>query len=308
MIAYQAQMLPQVDYQNDDCPCGSGKKYKKCCLSRNVIIPNKLTNKTHKSEKILIKTLTNELFQPMRLYYIIHNKDRLEDCFKGLKCLKYHNELNDWVVEYADEAAKIGLSVAPNKVPKKVQPLIIATIYIENDTTMFIDVRSIERASKLIEFINKYVSKNIAEITHAAIYNQLVTTFDTKESINDIDYDDIFNQENVTVIDPEKTIREMNEFAEKYQNQEDRIQALMERTQENAKKPLPKVEKFPVYFYEEGIESFSTSCQMRQMIAMEHYYGETDYSFYDLTQEFFKNTLDRKIEGGWVRKEKTISN
>ena len=111
----------------------------------------------------------------------------------------------------------------------------------------------------------------------------------------------------MTVIDPETTIREMNEFAEKYDNSEDRLQALMERTQENAKKPLPKVEKFPVHFYEEGIESFSTSCQMRQMIAMKHYYGETNYSFYDLTQEFFKKNLDKQIEGGWVRKEKRIA-
>ena len=31
--------------RNDDCPCGSERKYKKCCLSRDVIIPN-ITNKT----------------------------------------------------------------------------------------------------------------------------------------------------------------------------------------------------------------------------------------------------------------------
>ena len=64
------------------------------------------------------RTLTNELFQPMRLYYTIHNKNQLEACFRDLKCLKYHEDLNDWVVEYANEAANLGLKVKPNKIPK----------------------------------------------------------------------------------------------------------------------------------------------------------------------------------------------
>ena len=182
----------------------------------------------------------------MRLYYIVHDKDRLEACFKGLKCLKYHDELNDWVVEYADEAAKIGLGVEPNKVPKEIQPLIIATIYIENDTTMLVDVRSIERASKLIEFINKYVPKNTAEITHAAIYNQLITASGDRaqEGISDIDYDEIFNQKNIFVVDPEKAIRDAELIAEKHQDKDERIQEMMKKTREDSKKPLRKWKNF----------------------------------------------------------------
>ncbi len=75
--------------------------------------------------------------------------------------------------------------------PKEAQPLIIATIYIENETTMLVDVRSIERAAKLIEFIDRYVPKSIAEVTHAAIYNQLISVSKDKmqEEVNDIDYE-----------------------------------------------------------------------------------------------------------------------
>jgi len=283
--------------RNDDCPCGSGIKYKKCCLSRDIIIPT-TTNKTHQSGKVLIKTLTNELFQPMRLYYVIHHKDQLEDRFRDLKCLKYNNELNDWVVEYADEAANIGLSIAPHHVPKEAQPLVIATIYIENERTMLIDVRSIERASKLIEFINKYVPKNVAEITHAAIYNQLITAprDKTKESVGDVDYDEIFNPKDIFVIDSEETIRDTKLIAEKHQNQDERIEAVMNKTREDSKKPLPKVEKFPVYFYEEGIVQFSMMCQLRQVIAMKHFEGDTSYSFYNLTHELFNKGRDKHLE------------
>ena len=32
--AYQAAALTRKPGRNDPCPCGSGKKYKKCCLPK----------------------------------------------------------------------------------------------------------------------------------------------------------------------------------------------------------------------------------------------------------------------------------
>lgn len=289
--------------RNDSCLCGSGRKYKKCCLSRDVIIPQKPVG-THKPEKILVKTLTDELFQPMRLYYIVHNRDQLEARFRNLKCFEYNKNLNDWTVEYSNESANIGLKVKPEHVPKAAQPLIIATIYIENDTTMLVDVRSIERASKLIEFLDSHIPKALAEITHAAIYNRLITVSGDRaeEGISDIDFDDIFNQKNVFVVDPEKAFRDAEQIAEKYDDKDARLRAMIRKTEEEAKKPLPMVEKFPAHYYEDGIKSFSMSCQMRQVIAMKHYYGDVNYSFYDLTREFFGKNMDKlQGTGGWVK-------
>lgn len=293
--------------RNDECPCGSGKKYKKCCLSRSILMPHSNNTKSTSSKRALIKTLTDEFFQPMRLYYIVHNKDELVACFKKLKCLKYDTELHDWTVEYKDEAANIGLGVAPHKVPKEVQPLIIATIYIENETTMLIDVRSIERAEKIIEFIYKHIPKNIAEVTHAAIYNELVTASSSNPDpkMNDVDFDEIFSQKNIFVVDPEKTFRDAERIKKQYKDKDQRIEAMLKQAEENAKRPLPKVEKFPVYFYEEGIGQFAKSCQMRQCIAIKHYQGNVNYTFYDLTQSLVKQHLQgSKIEGGWVKKQK----
>ena len=106
----------------------------------------------------------------------------------------------------------------------------------------------------------------------------------------DVDYDDIFDQKNITVIDPEKTIQESKAIVAQYETEEERLEAMLQTTENNSKKPLPKVEKFPIYFYEDGIEAFSTSCQMRQMIAMKHYLGDENYSFYDLMQDtIYKN-------------------
>ncbi|MCW5590213.1 MAG: hypothetical protein KIT27_11205 [Legionellales bacterium] len=47
---------------------------------------------------------------------------------------------------------------------------------------------------------------------------------------------------------------------------------------------------------------------MRQFIAIKHYNGDLNYSFYDLTQEFFsKNREQFQIEGGWVKNQENIS-
>ena len=44
---------------------------------------------------------------------------------------------------------------------------------------------------------------------------------------------------------------------------------------------------------------------MRQMIAMKHYYGDINYSFYDLTQELLKNSNGSKVKEGWIKKQKS---
>ena len=124
------------------------------------------------SEQLLVKTLTDEIFQPMRLYYTVHHKRKLESCFNNLACMIYTSSVDDWVVEYSVEENQPALSIPPQDVPMEAQPLIIATIYIENQLTMLIDVRSIERARWIIEFIDNKVPSRIAEITHGAIYNQ----------------------------------------------------------------------------------------------------------------------------------------
>ena len=288
--------------RNDACPCGSGNKFKKCCASRNVTVPTNASN-IKPPEKSLVKTLTDEFFQPMRLYYTIHDKQALECCLKHLKCMLYNENLNDWVVNYAAEAANMKLKVPPSKVPKKARPLIIATIYIDNEHAMLIDVRSIERAAKMIAFIDQYIPKKVAEITHTAIYNKLITVAgDDMKSVMDIDYDDIFNQKNVTVIDPEESIQESNDIAAQYEDKKERLEVFCRQTEDKAKKPLPTVEKFPVHYYEDGIDSFKTTCSMRQMIAMQHYLGHEDFSFYDLIQELaHKNIGKSQGKAEWLR-------
>ena len=279
--------------RNIDCPCGSGKKYKKCCLYKSVTSPSKLKN-VDLSKGTLVKTLTDELFQPVRLYYTIYNKPKLIAHFKNLKCIDYDADLDEGILMYIEEATDFNLNVAPNKIPKKAQPLIIAKLFIEDKNTLLIDLRSIERAAEIILFMDKHISQTVIKITHAAIYNKLISTSHRKfKDITNIDYDDLFNEKRITFNDPEKKISETKAIFASHKNKEEAIKALSQKTEDDAKKPLPEVEKFPIYYYEEGITHFKTACQFRQIIATQHFLGEKNFSFHDLIQELLYKNQDQ---------------
>jgi hypothetical protein len=40
-----ARTLPYVPSRNEQCPCGSGKKYKRCCLERSQLIARELRDR-----------------------------------------------------------------------------------------------------------------------------------------------------------------------------------------------------------------------------------------------------------------------
>ena len=58
--------------------------------------------------------------------------------------------------------------------------------------------------------------------------------------------------------------------------------AMMEQ---QSKKPLPDVEKFPVHFYDDGITSLENALRLRQIVAFEHWQGHTDYTLGDIIRK-----------------------
>lgn len=267
--------------RNDPCFCGSGKKYKKCCLNAE----SKSANTSLAQRPVLLKTLTDEFFQPMRLYYTVYDVEQLKARFRKLKCIGSDDDtFKECVLFYKEEAAKIPLRVPPHRVPKEMQPLVIATLYMEDAETLLVDVRSIERAARIMEFLDRNVSRKVMKVTHAAIYNRIISAQD-RNSVRDVEYDEIFHPSNITIVDPKKSQEEIESIRAQYEDEEEAKEAIWKRGEENAKKPFPLVEKIPVHYYEEGVNSFEFVCQFRQVIAVEHFLGKKDYSLHDLMQE-----------------------
>ena len=56
---------------------------------------------------------------------------------------------------------------------------------------------------------------------------------------------------------------------------------------EESKKPMAKIERLPVHFYEEGINQLENGLKMREVIAMQLWNGNSDYNFHKLIQEIY---------------------
>ena len=61
------------------------------------------------------------------------------------------------------------------------------------------------------------------------------------------------------------------------------------------KNPLPEVERFPSYFYEDGIALLKYSLQSRQYVAMQHWKGNKDYTLGDYITKIIN--LDAQQQG-----------
>jgi hypothetical protein len=61
-----------------------------------------------------------------------------------------------------------------------------------------------------------------------------------------------------------------------------KLEALTILLEKDAQKPLPEIEKLPIHFYEEGIIGLDGALSMREIVALQHWKGNKNYTFYDL--------------------------
>lgn len=258
--------------RNDPCHCGSGKKYKKCCIHAvNSVapfaeapdtLPTILDDMPHASEEVLVHTTTGEPFTPARLYYKVHDRQKLRQAMLALKCIDTTDEdENALILSYWYEAKKVKLTYRYDQVPEELFPIHLATCRLRGDNEMLVDVRSFARASQMVLFFDQYISRKIAEVTHIAVYNRVVKR-PRKEIAEDSplswDFDVLFSPDTMQIADPFKHLED---------DPLDDDEALQDKELEELNKPLPEATKLQVHFYENGIRELKFFLQMRLLIA-----------------------------------------
>jgi len=262
--------------RNDACHCGSGKKYKKCCLSKDeqqIVSPNSgksgqaLPKQGSVSEESILATLTGEYVQPVRLCYKVYNKQAIHGkIFKNMNCMSYDKTKSRWVWLFDYEAKNLSFQKNYKDIPEKLRPIVIGSFFTDNDDEMHLDIKSPERAEHAIVFFDKYISRDIAEVTDAIILNRLV-----KKKEMDLlnDFDNFFKD--VVIVDKGKEFDEMAEKAKDEDNPTDFFLKFIENIAGNI---IPDVERIRTNYYEDGIASFKYSLQIQKTIAMNKFNGK----------------------------------
>ncbi len=223
-------------------------------------------------------TVTGEYFQPVRLHYRVFNQQGLSRAFKKLRCVEYDPPQNRWVWLYEQEARKLGFKRPYAGIPRHLHPIVIGSFFPRTNDQLLLDLRSFDRARFAIPFFDKHVARSLAKVTEAEIVNKL---FSATEN-SGLTPGAIFDHQTSTCLDPTSTLKRLIEQTAHVQDPLQKLRIAMEEVKSRANKPLPEIERFPVHFYEEGIKGFAGALQVRQVLALQHWLGNTEYSMLDV--------------------------
>ena len=262
--------------RNDICHCGSGKKYKKCCLpndeqqivSQNIGKSSQTLSKQGAIENTTIMaTLTGEYTQPVRLCYKVYDKQAIHSkIFKNMKCMSYDSLNNRWVWLFDHEAKNLSFEKTYKELPKHLHPIVIGSFFSDNDDEMHLDVRSHERAEHAIVFFDRYIPRNIAEVTDAIILNRIIKQKEM-ELLNN--FDNFFKD--VTIVDKAK---EFDEMMKDTKNKTEQLNYLLSSFDEDATKVIPEIERIRTNYYEDGIDSLRLSLKLKKIVALSKFNGK----------------------------------
>ncbi len=249
-------------------------------------------------KKTLLSTLTGEAYMPIRLYYRVMHEKILMTKLERLKCMQYDDASQQWVWLYSKEAESIELPITAKAVPKEYRPVVLARFGFRDDL-MFLDLHSIERALAALKFFNDRVPRRAAEVIYLRIVNKLFTADvdDANETTVHPGLNQFFDDDSrVDIIDENSLEEKIAAIRAKYEDEADQINAVNIFLERESDKPFSEIEQIPIYFYEEGLMRAEMMLRMRQLVAFEHWKGNTDFTQADAVQKVFSLETPRSPE------------
>ncbi|MCP4011276.1 MAG: hypothetical protein GY726_17385, partial [Proteobacteria bacterium] len=75
----------------------------------------------------------------------------------------------------------------------------------------------------------------------------------------------------LTEVDPEALVEQLLATKAHSQNAHQQEEALAHILDELTQRPQPEMEKFPIYYYDEGIDGLSLQLRTQQTVAIQHW-------------------------------------
>ena len=232
-------------------------------------------------EKKLLMTMTGEMHQPVRLYYQVFNQAAVLKAFAKLRCLDEDQDNQRWVWLYHGEAKKLKFHKSYSAIPRQSRPIVLGVFRFPSAQDMTLDVRSWERATHAVVFFDRYLKRSIAHVMHAAIVNRLFPY--TTDGLPVLAA--LFAPAQVTEIDGEAVLRRIAASLQTIQDPQQRLDRAFTLMEQQSHERLPEVEKLPVHYYAEGVRSFETTLRLRQIVAFEHWRGNTACTLGEVIQK-----------------------
>jgi hypothetical protein len=238
-----------------------------------------LLNKSD-SQPTPIITHTGELTQPIRLHYKILNSKRVLAKLQDLKCIGTNiiGKRFQWHLSY--EAKKEGIIQLTPNYSHMAQP-VLGFIFISADKkSLIVRVLSTQRAIFALQFFDKHIPSKYLKVENLDAYNRVLTA--TSEDLEMVKNSDLlFPPERITIAKVGESLDLLDQWKAEGKSQAEMQQLFAVYMEAEYRRDVPEIEHFPIHFYEDGIKSVEMSLGLRQMVAIEHLKGNTNFRIKD---------------------------
>ena len=94
---------------------------------------------------------------------------------------------------------------------------------------------------------------------------------------------------------PRSPVKQLAEKTADVRNPQEKIKLALEELHSRGKRPLPEIERLPVHYAEDGIGGFKLALHLRQMVAMQHWLGNSEYTLDDAIGSDFQIALSERV-------------
>jgi len=133
-------------------------------------------------KRVTVMTTTDELYLPTRLVYEVYDVKQLRAWLQKTSCMAWNPAKRCWTWDYDGAARKMEFPPAYDQVPKKCQPIVLASCYLVDDHTFHVYTRCGFRTVKFLVFFDEQVSRSIAMGKFMDQYN-LITSVGPGEPV-----------------------------------------------------------------------------------------------------------------------------
>lgn len=250
-------------------------------LSHGVEMPEDPMPRGENEQRWLLTTMTQEFYMLARLHYDLLDPEKIQRVFLKLRCMEHDPFRNRWVWLYEAEARKLKFKGRYQDIPIERRPIVLGAFFFKNKGKMVLDLNSFDRAIKAVVFFDKYLPRKAAKVTDITVLNKLhdaLKGFVPK-------HQDYFDKGLEEAIDPEGLINDLKRATTSIENPMEKTNVAYSLLMDQLQKPLSEVERMPIHFYEDGISSLKGRLSLRETIAIQHWLGNSNYSFNDVVEQ-----------------------
>ncbi|MDY6936428.1 MAG: hypothetical protein SWY16_02075 [Cyanobacteriota bacterium] len=247
-------------------------------------------------KKQLVVTRTGEPYQPARLYFEVANAKTVLGVFKKLRCMYFERDDDAWFWLYENETKRLKFAESYNSIPKSVRPLVIGCFRFRGDRELILDLDSFDRLLKAVDFFDRRINRRAAKITRLRVVNRFFQVDEIKQYSETADrlpnnLDVFFEREDVYIPNVEEFQTQVEQIAERHEEEEERLDAISDYVKVKSQERLPEIEEIYPNFYEDGMRWLELVLGLRHLEAKARWEGNEDFNQYEFLQDLLESEL-----------------